>query len=116
MMCRVGSRSADYSGNLARSHPLHHHTSLAAAAVRDVASCVEGTFCPEDSLTTREQENAMADERSGTVHTLSGKVEDGVGNAVDTGKAEVANLKDQAADTMKDAYGKTVDAAVEGAG
>jgi len=58
----------------------------------------------------------MADDRSARVHTLSGKVEDGISKAVDAGKTEVGNLKDQAADAMKDAYGKTVDAAVEGAG
>jgi ElaB/YqjD/DUF883 family membrane-anchored ribosome-binding protein len=57
----------------------------------------------------------MADERLGTIHSLSGRVEDGVGKAVDAGMAEVASLKDQAAGAMKDAYGTTVDAAVEGA-
>ena len=58
----------------------------------------------------------MADDRSGTVHMLSGKAEEGVSRAVDAGKAEVGNLKDQAADAVKDAYAKTVDAAADGVG
>jgi ElaB/YqjD/DUF883 family membrane-anchored ribosome-binding protein len=57
----------------------------------------------------------MADERAGTVHTLSGRLEDGAGKTADAAMAEAANLKDQATGAMKEAYDKTVDAAVEGA-
>ena len=56
----------------------------------------------------------MVEERVGTVRPLGAKAEQRGGNAGDTGSHD-NGLMNQAAGAVQDAYGKTVDAAVEGA-
>jgi uncharacterized protein YjbJ (UPF0337 family) len=58
----------------------------------------------------------MTDDRiAGTVRDISGKVQEGVGKVTGDTKSEVKGMMNQAAGAVQDAYGKTVDAAMEGA-
>lgn len=57
----------------------------------------------------------MADERMGTVRPLGAKADQRGGNAASDVRSQADGLMNQAADAVQDAYGKTVDAAVEGA-
>ena len=58
----------------------------------------------------------MTDDRiAGTVRSFGGKVQEGVGNITGDAKTEVKGVVNQAAGAVQDAYGKTVDAAMEGA-
>jgi uncharacterized protein YjbJ (UPF0337 family) len=60
-------------------------------------------------------EDAMADEAIGTVRTLGGKVEQRVGSAAGDARTQENGLMNQAAGAVQEAYGKTMDAAAEGA-
>ena len=56
----------------------------------------------------------MTDDRiAGTVRNIGGKVQEGVGKVTSDSKTE--GVMNQAAGAVEDAYGKTVDAAMEGA-
>jgi ElaB/YqjD/DUF883 family membrane-anchored ribosome-binding protein len=57
----------------------------------------------------------MADERMSTVRPLGAKADQRGGNAAGDTTSQADGLMNQAADAVQDAYGKTVDAAVEGA-
>jgi uncharacterized protein YjbJ (UPF0337 family) len=58
----------------------------------------------------------MTDDRiAGTVRSFGGKVQEGVGKATGDTTTEVKGVMNQAAGAVQDAYGKTVDAAMEGA-
>ena len=58
----------------------------------------------------------MTDDRiAGTVRSFGGKVQEGVGKVTGDTKTEVKGVMNQAAGAVQDAYGKTVDAATEGA-
>jgi uncharacterized protein YjbJ (UPF0337 family) len=58
----------------------------------------------------------MSDDRiAGTVRSFGGKVQEGVGKVTGDTKTEVKGVMNQAAGAVQDAYGKTVDAAMEGA-
>jgi uncharacterized protein YjbJ (UPF0337 family) len=58
----------------------------------------------------------MTDDRiAGTVRNFGGKVQEGVGKVTGDTKTEVKGVMNQAAGAVQDAYGKTVDAAMEGA-
>jgi len=58
----------------------------------------------------------MTDDRlAGTVRNFGGKAQEGVGKVTGNTKTEVEGALNQAAGAMQDAYGKTVDAAIEGA-
>jgi uncharacterized protein YjbJ (UPF0337 family) len=58
----------------------------------------------------------MTDDRiAGTLRSFGGKVQEGVGKVTGDTKTEVKGVMDQAAGAVQDAYGKTVDAAMEGA-
>ena len=58
----------------------------------------------------------MTDDRiAGTVRNFGGKVQEGVGKVTGDTKTEVKGMMNQAAGAVQDAYGKTVDAAMEGA-
>jgi len=58
----------------------------------------------------------MNDDRiAGTVRNLGGKVQEGVGKVTGDTKTEVKGAMNQAAGAVQDAYGKTVDAAMDGA-
>jgi uncharacterized protein YjbJ (UPF0337 family) len=58
----------------------------------------------------------MTDDRiAGTVRNIGGRVQEGVGKVTGDTKTEVKGVMNQAAGAVQDAYGKTVDAAMEGA-
>jgi uncharacterized protein YjbJ (UPF0337 family) len=58
----------------------------------------------------------MTDDRmAGTWGNVGGKVQEGVGKTTGDTKSEMKGAMNQAAGAVQDAYGKTVDAAVEGA-
>jgi len=58
----------------------------------------------------------MTDDRiAGTVRNLGGKVQEGVGKVAGDTKTEVKGIMNQVAGAAQDTYGKSVDAAVEGA-
>jgi uncharacterized protein YjbJ (UPF0337 family) len=58
----------------------------------------------------------MTDDRiAGTVRNFGGKVQEGVGKGTGDTETEVKGVMNQAAGAVQDAYGKTVDAAAEGA-
>jgi uncharacterized protein YjbJ (UPF0337 family) len=58
----------------------------------------------------------MTDDRiAGTLRNVGGKVQEGVGKATGDTKTEIKGMMNQAAGAVQDAYGKTVDAAMEGA-
>jgi uncharacterized protein YjbJ (UPF0337 family) len=57
----------------------------------------------------------MADERMGTVRPLGAKADQNWGNAAGDTRSHADGLMNQAAGAVQDAYGTTVDAAVEGA-
>jgi uncharacterized protein YjbJ (UPF0337 family) len=52
---------------------------------------------------------------AGTMRSFGGKVQAGVGKATGDTMTEVKGVMNQAAGAVQDAYGKTVDAAMEGA-
>lgn len=55
----------------------------------------------------------MADDRiAGTVRSVGGKVQEGVGKVTGDTKTEIEGVMNQAAGAVQEAYGKTVDAAV----
>jgi ElaB/YqjD/DUF883 family membrane-anchored ribosome-binding protein len=56
----------------------------------------------------------MADERMG-IRPLGAKADQRGGNAAGDVRSQADGLMNQAADAVQDAYGKTIDAAVEGA-
>jgi uncharacterized protein YjbJ (UPF0337 family) len=55
------------------------------------------------------------DRIAGTVHSFGEKVQEDVGKVAGNAKTEVEGVMNQAAGAMQDAYGKTVDTAIEGA-
>ena len=58
----------------------------------------------------------MTDDRiAGTVRNVGGKVQEGAGKVMGDTTTEVKGVMNQAAGAVQDAYGKTVDAAMEGA-
>jgi uncharacterized protein YjbJ (UPF0337 family) len=58
----------------------------------------------------------MADDRmTGTVRNFGGKVQEGVGKITGDTKMEAQGVVNQAAGAVQEAYGKTVDAALDGA-
>ena len=58
----------------------------------------------------------MTDDRiAGTVRNIGGKVQEGVGKVTGDTTTEVKGVMNQAAGAVQDAYGKTADAAMEGA-
>ena len=57
----------------------------------------------------------MTDDRiAGTVRSFGGKVQEGVGKVTGDTTTEVKGVMNQAAGAVQDAYGETVDAAMEG--
>lgn len=52
---------------------------------------------------------------AGTVRNIAGKVEQGLGQVTGDAKTQAEGVMNQAAGAVQDAYGKTVDAAMEGA-
>ena len=57
----------------------------------------------------------MADDRTGTVRNFGGKVQEGVGTGAGNATTESEGMMSQAAGAVQDAYGKTVDAAIDSA-
>jgi uncharacterized protein YjbJ (UPF0337 family) len=58
----------------------------------------------------------MTDDRiAGTFRNVGGKVQEGVGKVTGDARTEMKGVMNQAAGAVQDAYGKTVDAAMDGA-
>jgi uncharacterized protein YjbJ (UPF0337 family) len=58
----------------------------------------------------------MADDRiEGTVRTIGGKVQEGLGRATGDARTEIEGHLNQAAGAVQDAYGRTKESAAEGA-